>query len=403
MMMTLLTRYAAAKSGATAVVYAIAALPLLAGAGLMLDMGRLNSGKMALTSAVDAAVLAGARDLSDATKTDTDIQNLVSDYFATELQTSRNDISCPSIISSIDRTTNKLDVTATCTMATTMTGIVGLNQFEFSADAQAQANITLLDLALVVDVSGSMSGSKLSSLQTAADLALDKLITPQTGDRVRVSLVPYSTSVNIGGTYDDLSFDPSDYDDGEDSNCATDRAGAEAFTSAKPDAGQWFGYATADCPSQEFVPLTNNKSDLSDAIDDLTAGGGTAGHLGLSWGWYTISPNWNDLWPTDSDALELNNKRIIKAIILMTDGQFNTSYEAANGDSPTQALAMCDNIKAENILIFSVAFQAPTASEALLETCASDPSMFFDASSGTELQDAYETIASKLSELRLSQ
>lgn len=401
--MTHLSRFARAKSGATAMIYAVAMIPLLAGAGLMLDMGRLNSGQMALTKAVDAAVLAGARDLSDATKTDADIETMVTDYFLTELQTSRTDVSCPAISTLIDRTTNVMSVSADCTMATTMSGIVGLNQFEFSASAEAQANITLLDLALVVDVSGSMSGTKLSSLQSAANSAIDKLITPQTGDRVRISLVPYASSVHIGGTYDDLAFDPAVYEDGVDSNCATDRAGSEAFTSAKPDTGQWMGFATDQCPTQAFVPLTKEKTDLKVAVDDLVASGGTAGHLGLSWGWYTISPNWNDLWPTGSDALELNNKRIIKAIILMTDGQFNTVYEPSNGDSPTQALAMCDNIKAENILIFSVAFQAPSSAETLLESCASDPSMFFDAGTGTELEDAYETIASKLSELRLSQ
>ena len=59
-------------------------------------------------------------------------------------------------------------------------------------------------------------------------------------------------------------------------------------------------------------------------------------------------------------------------------------------------------MKADGVLIFSVAFQAPSAGEAILQTCASSPDKYFDASSKAQLREAYKSIASSLSDLRLT-
>ena len=54
------------------------------------------------------------------------------------------------------------------------------------------------------------------------------------------------------------------------------------------------------------------------------------------------------------------------------------------------------------IVIYSVAFQAPEAGEEVLQYCASDAESFFTPQNGQQLQDAYQAIASSISDLRIS-
>ena len=85
----------------------------------------------------------------------------------------------------------------------------------------------------------------------------------------------------------------------------------------------------------------------------------------------------------------------------MTDGQFNTSYDAGMGDSNTQAKKMCGKMRDAGVRVYAVAFQAPTSAKNTLKDCTGDDSRFFDASDGTELLAAYDAIASQLSQLTL--
>lgn len=93
---------------------------------------------------------------------------------------------------------------------------------------------------------------------------------------------------------------------------------------------------------------------------------------------------------------------MIKAVILMTDGAFNRQYETAGGDSAQQAKTLCENMRDEGVLVFSVAFQAPAAGRETLKDCAGVDARFYDASTESELLAAYEDIALLLTELRLT-
>ena len=390
------------EDGTTAMIFALVLLPILALIGLALDLGRMQSGKQSLKSAIDAAALAGTKELLNATRTDEEIKQIVESFLTADLASARQDVACASPNIDIDRATNTITVQVACSLETTMAGIVGVNQFAYDEEASSTATITLLDLAMVMDVSGSMAGTKLASLKDAAEEAVSTLISPETGDRVRIAIVPYAGSVNVGGSYDNVVFNPGTYHDGLDNNCSRERLGAEAVSDAPPASGQWYEYNAPNCPSAPIVPLSNNTTTLNNAINDLVANGATAGHIGLAWGWNTISPRWSSIWPTASEPLPYNDDRKIKAIILMTDGEFNTEYSTAAGDSEAQAISLCDGAKAEGVLVFSIAFQAPVSAENLMESCATQSDMFFEANSNQQLIDAYRSISSSLSELRLS-
>jgi hypothetical protein len=293
---------------------------------------------------------------------------------------------------------NKFEITMNvdCNLPTTVMGIIGIDNVKISEMAEAKINVTLLDLSLMLDISGSMAGAKLDALKMAAKDAIAQLVTDETGDRVRVALAPYAASVNVAPYGDDV-FGPA----GVGQTCASERVGSEAWTDALPQAGQWIETAATTCPANTILPLTYDRGVLNAHIDALLADSGTAGHLGTAWAWYLVSPEWDTIWPAGSKPLEYNKDNLIKAVVLMSDGEYNTAYDMTQGSSDDQARLMCDEIKAKNVFVFSVAFQAPPAGEAVLQYCATSPDMYFNAESTTELMEAYETIASTLSELRL--
>ena len=59
-------------------------------------------------------------------------------------------------------------------------------------------------------------------------------------------------------------------------------------------------------------------------------------------------------------------------------------------------------MKEDDIVIYTVAFKAPQQGQDILAYCASGNDFAFNASSGDELDDAYQAIATNISDLRLS-
>jgi hypothetical protein len=218
-------------------------------------------------------------------------------------------------------------------------------------------------------------------------------------------------------------------------NCVSERTGAEAFTDASyATAGVGWVYAPGDNPCLGAVvqPLTSDKTTLHGVINGLTTGGSTAGHIGLAWGWYMVSPYWGDLWPSGGQPAPYGSDHLIKAVILMTDGAFNTAYcngaisnpssaqdgsagganehtacASPNGDSFTQAQALCNAMKAapRNIVIYTVGFlhggSDPQAA-AILSNCATDTQHYYLPTTGSSLQAAFQSIAADLERLRIS-
>ena len=214
------------------------------------------------------------------------------------------------------------------------------------------------------------------------------------------------------------------------STCVSERT-TNAYTDASP-ATTKLGYnypsSASGCLSTQILPLTSNKDTLHAKANGLVATGSTAGHLGLAWGWYMIAPNFASLWPVDSQPRAYGGEHLIKAVIFMTDGVFNTPYcsgvvaadalsgsggasthincNATNGSSRAQAQELCDAIKvpANKTRLYTVGFDLAEDEDSLnfLRDCATAPDYFFQADDGTDLTIAFQSIASSLSELRIS-
>ncbi|GLS86975.1 hypothetical protein GCM10010873_19490 [Cypionkella aquatica] len=63
----------------------------------------------------------------------------------------------------------------------------------------------------------------------------------------------------------------------------------------------------------------------------------------------------------------------------------------------------CTLAKQNNVLVYGIAFEAPPGGQAQISQCASSESYYFDAQNGTEIRAAFRTIASNLSQLKLTQ
>ena len=212
-------------------------------------------------------------------------------------------------------------------------------------------------------------------------------------------------------------------------HCSTESS-TNAYTDVAPSTTYLgFNYtdSAAECVNQVIQPLTTDKTVLHALANSLTAQGSTAGHLGLAWGWYMISPNFGYLWPTASQPASYSASNLVKAEILMTDGDFNSAYcngviaadsgsgsgsdsdhincNATNGSSISQATTLCANIKAQShTTLYTVGFDLGSNTSALtfLQNCASETSDFFRADTGTDLTNAFKSIAQNLNSLRLS-
>jgi hypothetical protein len=76
--------------------------------------------------------------------------------------------------------------------------------------------------------------------------------------------------------------------------------------------------------------------------------------------------------------------------------------KTAISDMNDQLQGVCNRAREENVIVYGIAFEAPQNGAYQIEKCASTPSHFFDAT-GLEIQSAFRSIASNISQLRLTQ
>lgn len=406
-----------ARGGNVAVLFALAILPIMAVIGFAVDLNRSKNARLHTQDALDAAVLAAAKLMQ--TKGDiADVDGQVTDMFKANMKQIGMELTCANPVTTKSISDRTLSAKVDCDLETRIMPMFGTDELKFSRVSKAAYSINKLEVAFMFDVSGSMKGTKLTDLKKSAKDALDILFdlpAAATGD-LRVGITSFATSVNVGthfekvtnlknprtGLHDDNPNDKKAATSVTTSaTCVTERDGADAYAETAPSSGHWILAKNDVCPVTPVVPLTSTRKTLDDNIAALTADGYTAGHLGIAWTWYMLSPKWNAIWPKGSDALAYETPSLNKVAILMTDGEFNSAYEKGNGTTSEQSLKLCDAMKAQGVEVFAVVFQAPKEAKDLMTKCAS-PGSFYAAENGAELQKAYKSIAVRISRLRIA-
>lgn len=399
-----LLKFSRSQSGAIAPIFGLMLLVVMLATGVSIDTARGTRISSMASSALDAAALAGAKALRLSDPTDAELTQLVLDYFNTNFQQGDPNVAVSGLTVVPNRDDNSVQLVANIRVPTTIMAITGKEHMDLTVNAAAVFDVKDVEVSMMLDVSGSMSGSKIDDLKAAARDLIEILLPADVPHSNKVAIAPFSTAVNAG----DLAASISKGTDargrslsGRYTSCVTERAGAHAFTDANPETAK-LNRRSGSCPNAEIQPLTNELDVLDDAVSALSASGMTAGHLGIAWASYLLSPNWASVLPGDSAPVAYNNTAFRKVAILMTDGMFNNYYESANGTSVTQARALCDSMKANGVTVYTVGFQVPAEVVPTLEYCATSPAHYYPAEDGAALRQTFKDIAKRLNGLRLS-
>lgn len=406
--------FLADRRGNFAVLFGMSSLVLVSAAGMALDYSRLSSAKVRLDQAVDAAVLSTTRNITLGTISEDEAEEVVTAYVLANIdegELAGQPVRIDRI--TVDKVAKTLQVEASIRVPMTLTKLISASDRTIATDATAQFSNTRIEVAMALDVTGSMgqwmaaSGeTRIEGLKGAATQAVDMMFAaPGAAERVRIGLVPYAATVNASPVIDEINYT------GTSTGCVYERTGPKRYARDFASPLHPVGGITS-CPSAKIVPLTNDSALLKNRINAFTTGGCTAGHIAIAWSYYMLAPEWNAAWPADSDAGPFA-PGTRKYAIIMTDGMFN-KHPSTNPqlgscgeqmESTDYALNLCDSMKSDGIRVYTIAFAAPAQAAALMEDCANpdtaESQYFFNATDSDELEDAFAAIADDITGLAL--
>jgi von Willebrand factor type A domain len=304
-----------------------------------------------------------------------------------------------------------------------------------------------LELALALDNTGSMGqSSKMTELKKAllnvsgqngatSDglLATLNKAAKQAGD-VRISIIPFDTTVKIGTTFKNdtwidwteafgtcnktlsspktktrcLAISGGSWTQDNNKNnwngCVIDRNQNNDTLDTTPDSTMATKFpATKECTGSgglaQALPLTDiygsGYTTLVNKVNSMNPNGNTNVTIGLEWAWHSLTSNlpWTEALDPKPD--------LDKVIILLTDGD-NTQNRWSTSQSSIDArtTAACANVRSANIKLYTIRVIDGNAS--LLQSCATKTSMYFEVSQASQLSPVFASIAQDLANLRIA-
>ena len=421
-------KFSSDDRGAVAVLFGLMTFMLFFMGAIAVDYSRAIDMRSKISSAVDAASLAAGRALLDGNLSDSDIVTLATTYFTENVKPAKamGTIGAPTI--TVNREQGTIDIDVQSKVKMTLARVGGFTEMSIPVVSEATYLQKDIEVGMALDITGSMDEvrggkRKIDSLKGAFEQFAERLIPEQksASHRVRIGLAPYSSGVNVGAYA--AAVTKSRSKDG----CVTERKAAAINDDAaiaqpflvkedgKDDIDNSDGSTPKnafECPSATLQPLSDDRDALIRSVNGFKAQGWTAGHLGIQWAWNLVSDKWSGTFGGDSAPdpyARVADDKLIKAVVLMTDGSFNTAFHGDKADktnwSKTQAVKMCDAMKApgKDVLVFAVAFDAPKDAQETLKACATKGDGYYaNAANGDELSAAFDKFADKLSSFRIS-
>jgi len=412
--MSLLSRFGKDASGNVGLMFGFIAVPMIGIAGVSVDYARASSARASLSVAVDSAALMVARDA--AKLTDAQLKTRAEALIRANLA-GNSDAKLDSYTVAINRTARTVNVTATTAVDTSLTKVIGFDTIPVSSTAQSAWGTNTIELALVLDNTGSMSSSnKMTELKKASNTLLTTLENTNTEPgQIRVSLVPFASQVRLPNSYRDeswLKFTPSSTDPrlaikkADWNGCISDRDEPYDIKDGTPSADTATRYPGANCESSSLSrvqPLTTNWASLRSSVSAMTPAGCTNITAGVVWGAATLSPG-----APFSEAAPANTPRLTKYMIVLTDGNNTMNRFISNRncwDSNSSVInpktrSACDDAKAAGIKIYTI--RVIEGDRNLLKQCASEPEMYREVSNASQLDAVFQQIAQEISQIRLT-
>ncbi len=405
------------ERGSVSILFGLSCIVLFVIMGIAINSARYQDIATRTQAGLDGATLAAAKMLADDDASVGDVQDRAKKYFDATVETFGVD---PAYISPlqvvVDRATGAVESSVQIKVSNFFATIAGLDRLTvINRASKVVYDMQKIELALVLDVTGSMNAkNKLGDMKAASEDIIDALFDKSISEsHTRIAVAPFSSSVDAGmyrAAVADTTGAVAD-------NCVIERAnttdaapiGVNRLKTA-PSAAPLGMY---ECPDATVIPLLGmSQSDtLKSKINAYVASGWTAGHIGAAWGWYLLSPEWDSVFPGASKPNDYDSQKVAKAVVIMTDGEFNAAYlngDLASGDPAqadlayTQFQSLCLGMKDKGIRIFTVGYDLPAAGRAMaeLETCATTGD-FYAAAAGN-LKKVFKDIANSLTALRVS-
>ncbi|SMH47603.1 pilus assembly protein [Mesorhizobium australicum] len=187
-------RFLASERGNFGMMFALVAPVFLGAIGLAVDITTLASARSHMQSALDAAVLAASR-LDDTAEAR---DELFQAFLAANLA-NMNSIENADGDLNIDKGLNYIRTDATLTADVKLMLLRGPVQ-RLSVNASAYESTNELEVALVLDNTGSMGATNMAALRSAATDLVNILENASSSNRkVRAALVPFVAQVNVKG------------------------------------------------------------------------------------------------------------------------------------------------------------------------------------------------------------
>lgn len=446
----LIQDFLADRSGNVAILCAVAMLPMLVLAGGATDIARHEAYRVQLQDSVDRAVLAAA----SLTQTRPSEQT-VRDYLAT-----LPFIADVKLVFDIKTTLNSREVTVTASypMETAFLPLININSIMVNASATAQEKRSNIEISVMLDISGSMAGSKYTNLKTAATSFVRTMLTSETKSYTSMSLVPYSGQVNVGQVIFDGLGGARTHNNSSCFNLNVNdyASGWRNFSgrSQVPDFTRWNSSTdkpTLDpnmdpgwCPKEQtsISYLSNDADVLAARIAAYRMSDGTGSAIAMNYGLMLLDPTAQPLVAQAAAAgivpaafalrpAPFTDANTLKVLVLMTDGAITEQYTAIDPNKPVRTpnnwkdyydpingaketntvtkqylSKVCTSAKSKGVVVYTIGFQLGTgdgdmAMKNELRACASSASQYYDVA-GLDISAAFQSIATSIQKIRLT-
>ena len=406
------------QRGNVALNFVLVAIPIVGVIGGSVDSVLAVDAKANVQAALDTSVLAGAAKLSDG---DQVAIASADDYYAS------NKTGLATSTASFRVEDGIVHGNATGSYKTGFLSVIGIPSIAISAYSAATGGGTTssfkgAEIAIVVDVSGSMTSS-IPSLRAATTKILDTVYdSSDTKKDLWVSIIPFSGRVNLtnyGATWfnagqipsanqpptsgipnvtsaSDIRCKESSYSTSMPRLCGARRTGDAQWDNTPATNQKWNFFAGDEvtCPVPRAIGLEARRSILQTAANNLCAGHGTSTQEGMAWGFRALDPSWRGQWGNSTLPLDYD-KSPGKIAVIMTDGK-NHPGQAGDSLSEAQAdaelLKTCAAMKSKGITIYAITYNMGGALKSLYEQCTTKPEYSLTAEDGAALEEAFGSI-----------
>lgn len=421
-----LTRFRRCQSGNMLIITAFSMLALLGAVGMAIDFGRATDNRDRMQHALDRSLLAAATgNLDDEERLKAEVEK---SFHA--VNTWGGNVS--DITIGVKLKGDSLEAEASGTFHNSIMSMFGISSMPVGVTSQVTVGARDIEIALVLDNTGSMaSANKIRILREAATDFVTKMEEFGEGRshvNIRIGIVPFTTQVRVAATTRDaswLGFASPAIEAGwqgciwdrlssgfnrRDAHISIDGPGLDDLYPATLLSYNNGVTSVVDCSIAEILDLTDDYDAVRNRISEMRAigNGFTNVGLGLVWGWNMLDP----LAPLTA-AEPFDDKGREKYIILLTDGEntFNRRAFNPNPHDPTRGnLAWgllnknteesCTNIKATPIKVFTIRVVA--GNQALLRSCATTESMYYNVTKADEMRDVFDSIGERIKAIHLS-